>query len=206
MKHLLHIGCGYDRKDRTTAGFAGNEWRETRLDVDPDVAPDILGSILDMGAVTTGSMDGLYASHVLEHLFMHEVPAALVECHRVLGSSGVLVVTSPDLQAVAEFIAKGNLMDPVCMSPAGPISPIDMVYGYRPALRAGQSQMAHRSGFTRQVLGRLLTDAGFLKVAVLRRAHPYYDLWAIATRWDASDDELRALTRLHFPSPTARSS
>lgn len=206
MKHLLHIGCGPDRKDRTTAGFAGGEWRETRLDIDPGVSPDIVGNIRDMGAVAAGSMDGVYASHVLEHLFMHEVPGALAECHRVLGPSGVFVVTSRDMQAVAEFIAKGNLVDPVCMSPAGPISPIDMVYGHRPALCAGQDHMALRCGFTRQVLGRLLTDAGFLKVAVLRRAHPYYDLWAIATRWNASDNDLRVLANLHFPSATIRPS
>lgn len=200
MKNLLHVGCGPDRKDRTTAGFAKPHWRETRLDIDTGVSPDIVGNIQDLGMLADGAMDGIYASHVLEHLYAHEVPGALAECHRVLNDTGIFVMTSPDLQVVAEFIAKGNLIDPVCVSPAGPIAPIDMVYGFRPALQQGLDHMAHRCGFTRPVLGNLLMAAGFRKVAVMRRAHPAYDLWAVATRWDASDAELGALMDLHFPA------
>ena len=38
--------------------------------------------------------------------------------------------------------------------------------------------MAHRTGFTRQTLGRKLLDAGFGTVAV--RPGPAFDLWAVA--------------------------
>lgn len=63
--------------------------------------------------------------------------------------------------------------------------------------------MAHRSGFTRPLLGHMLTEAGFLKVAIIRRARPYYDLWAVATRWDASAEELCALAGQYFPPAPA---
>lgn len=199
VKKLLHVGCGPQGQARTTPEFSRPYWRETRLDIDASVSPDIVGSILTMPMVADGTMDGVYASHVLEHLYFHEVPNALAECHRVLNDTGVAVLTSPDLQAVAEVVAKGHLTDTVCVAPVGPIAPIDMLYGYRPALQRGAHHMAHRCGFTRPVLGNLLLEAGFLGVAVLRRGHPYYDLWAVATRWKASNDELLALTDLHTP-------
>jgi len=84
MKTLLHVGCGQKHKDRTTAGFNRPEWHEIRLDIDPKVQPDVIGTMLDMSAVATGSMDAVYSSHNIEHLYPYEVPVALNEFLRVL--------------------------------------------------------------------------------------------------------------------------
>jgi hypothetical protein len=196
---FLHVGCGPARKEHTTRAFAGPDWRELRLDIDPSVAPDIVGTMTDMGEVPSGSVDAVFSSHNIEHLYAHEVLTALGEFVRVLRPEGFLVITCPDLQSVAALIAQDGLMEPAYMSPAGPIAPIDIVFGHRPQIAAGNHFMAHRCGFTRRVLDGALRAAGFPAVAVVARAAPYFDLWAVASKRQSSDADLRALAQAHFP-------
>jgi len=47
------------------------------------------------------------------------------------------------------------------MSPAGPISPIDILWGHRLSLARGNYYMAHKVGFTAQSLTQALLEAGF---------------------------------------------
>jgi hypothetical protein len=47
--------------------------------------------------------------------------------------------------------------------------------------------------------GTLLAN-GFASVAIRRRAHPAYDLWAVATLAVQPDDVLRQLAAAHFPN------
>ncbi|MBL8487304.1 MAG: class I SAM-dependent methyltransferase [Rhodocyclaceae bacterium] len=199
MATFLHVGCGGKRKDRTTPGFASAEWRELRLDIDPAARPDIVGSMLDMASVTDGSVDAVYSSHNIEHLYAHEVPRALAEFRRVLKPAGFVVITCPDLQSVARLIAEDKLTEPAYTSPAGPIAPIDILYGHRPQMAAGNLFMAHRCGFTLKVLLATLKAGGFPSVAGRRREGPAFDLWAVATRTPTDGDTLKRLAAAHFP-------
>lgn len=198
-KTFLHIGCGPKRKDRTTAGFRTDAWTELRLDIDERVNPDIVGTMTDMSAVADGSVDAIFSSHNIEHLYPHEVPLALNEFLRVLRPDGFVVITCPDLQSVCALVAEDKLTEAAYTSPAGPIAPVDILYGFRPAMAKGNLFMAHRCGFTQRVLGGTLYSAGFVKTAIKRRPHPSYDLWAIATKADMDDVALRALVMDHFP-------
>jgi ubiquinone/menaquinone biosynthesis C-methylase UbiE len=54
----------------------------------------------DMSAVETSSMDALYSSHNIEHVYAHEVPKALAEFKRVLRPDGFVIITCPDIQAI----------------------------------------------------------------------------------------------------------
>jgi len=202
MPTFLHIGCGPKRKDQTTRGFNTPKWHELRLDIDPAVAPDIVGSMTDMAAVPSESVDAIFSSHNLEHLEAHEVPVALREFLRVLKPEGFAVITCPDLQSVCALVAEGKLLEPCYTAPAGPIAPIDILYGFRPALAAGNRYMAHRCGFTQQVLVATLHQAGFRQVAAMRRDQPHYDLWALATKWEMEEEKLRQLAAEHFPATT----
>jgi predicted SAM-dependent methyltransferase len=69
IKTFLHVGCGRQRKDATTQGFNTPEWNELRLDIDETVEPDIVGSMTDMSAVADGSVDAVFSSHNIEHLY-----------------------------------------------------------------------------------------------------------------------------------------
>jgi predicted SAM-dependent methyltransferase len=192
-----------NRKDRTTPGFQGEDWTELRLDIDPSVQPDIIGTMTDMSAVQSGSVDALFSSHNIEHLYPHEVPAALAEFRRVLKPDGFCVITCPDLQSVAALVAEDKLTEPAYQSPAGPIAPIDILYGFRRSMAQGNLYMAHRCGFTQKVLTATLQAAGFAQAATTRRVHPFYDLWALATKTALAEQALRALAGAHFPAPKA---
>lgn len=196
---FLHVGCGPARKQHTTRAFAGPGWRELRLDIDPQVSPDIVGTMTDMSAVASESVDAVFSSHNIEHLYAHEVLVALREFLRVLRPNGFLVITCPDLQSVAALVAEDRLMEPAYMSAAGPIAPIDILYGHRPQIAAGNLFMAHRCGFTRRVLDGVLLAAGFATVGSLGRGAPYFDLWAVASKQEGNEAELRTLALLHFP-------
>jgi predicted SAM-dependent methyltransferase len=200
QKTLLHIGCGPKRRDRTTQGFQGDGWREIRLDIDPAVAPDVIGTMTDMASVPDASVDAVFSSHNIEHLYPHEVPAALGEFHRVLKRDGFAVITCPDLRSVCALVADDRLTEAAYNSPAGPIAPLDILYGHRPAMARGNLFMAHRCGFTRKVLEGTLRAAGFASVASLARGHaPYFDLWGLASKGMRTESEMRALAQQHFP-------
>lgn len=199
MPVFLHVGCGRNTKARTTAAFNTAAWRECRLDIDSAVQPDIVGTMTDMQAVADQSMDAVYSSHNIEHLYPHEVPIALAEFRRVLKPDGFAVITCPDLQAVAELVAQDKLVEPAYRSPAGPIAPLDMLYGHRPALARGNLFMAHRTGFTLSSLMASFRDAGFGGSAGRRQAPPAFALWAVATRSVAPEDALKQLAAAHFP-------
>lgn len=199
MKTFLHVGCGPNRKDMTTAGFYKPDWTELRLDIDANVAPDFVGTMTDMSQVAGESMDAVFSSHNIEHLYPHEVPLALAEFLRVLKPDGFAIITCPDLQSVCALVAEDKLDEPAYESAAGPIAPMDILYGLRPALAAGNHYMAHRCGFTQKVLGGALQAAGFRNGALNRRVYPYFDLWAVATKSTVSDEAIRALAVEHFP-------
>lgn len=194
---VLHAGCGPNRQAQLPEGFRSAAWREIRYDINPAEAPDILGSITDMGAVADASVDAVYNSHVIEHLYAHEVPRALSEFRRVLRPDGFVVLTCPDLQSIGEQMATGKLLEPAYQSPSGPIAAVDMLYGYRPDLARGNLFMAHRYGFTARSLAAHFADAGFARTISARSAT--YDLWSIATRAEVADEELYRLAGLYMP-------
>lgn len=197
-RRLLHVGCSTKRKDATTPGFNTPEWDEIRLDIDSSVSPDIVGSTTDMTSVQNASVDAIFSSHNLEHLYPHEVPIALSEFLRVLRDGGFAIITCPDLQSVCALVAEDKLTETAYQSPAGPITPLDILYGHRSSLRQGNLYMAHRCGFTQKVLSATLQSAGFRCVLTKRRAAPYFDLYALATKSEMPESELRTLAASHF--------
>ncbi|MBL4621599.1 MAG: methyltransferase domain-containing protein [Immundisolibacteraceae bacterium] len=173
MKRVLHVGCGPKQVDNLPALFRGEEWQEIRLDIDPDVGPDIIGSITDMKAVNDADFDALFSSHNLEHLYPHEVPSAVREFARVLKPDGYALIACPDMQSVAAVVAQGNLDETLYDSQVGPIAAIDIMFGLRPQLAAGNLFMAHRTAFTQQTLAKAIVKNGFTRAKVIRNEKKY---------------------------------
>lgn len=201
MNHniLLHVGCGLKTLKDTTPGFDDGTWLERRIDINALNQPDIVASITDMSAIKSGSANAIFSSHNIEHLYPHEVSIALSEFKRVLNSQGFCVITCPDIQSVSALVAQGKLLDTAYVSPAGPIAPIDILFGHRASIAQGNLFMAHRTGFTEKSLSTTLHDAGFLTVATLKRPR-YFDLWALASKSQASQEQIHNLVKAHFPS------
>ena len=194
---LLHVGCGQKDKSRIK-GFAGDVWKEIRVDIDPSVNPDIIGDLTNLGAIGDGEVDAVFSSHNLEHLYFHQVPKALAEFRRVLNKDGIAIITCPDLQSVCEQVVAGKLVEPLYESPAGPIAAIDILYGHRRSLNAGNEFMAHRCGFTQATLTKLLVQSGFQTI-IGRRRPKFFDLWAVAAKAELSDEDAKALAARYLP-------
>ena len=180
LKKVLHVGCGVYTPDKLHENFRTPDWHEVRLDINPAVEPDIVASITDMAAVPEGSFEALYSSHNLEHLHPHEVPLALSEFYRVLRPAGFVLITLPDLTRVAEAIAAGREEEAVLMTNRGPITPLDILYGFRPFLERGNLFMAHNFAFTAVTLEKALVQAGFKEISIERDNE--YNLWAVASK------------------------
>lgn len=177
-RKVLHVGCGSAGREKLPQPFKGGQWREVRLDINPKVKPDIVASMTSMPMVASGSMDGVFSSHNLEHLYHHQIAEALGEFRRVMKQGGMLVITLPDLQAVAAYIADGRLENALYQSSAGAISPIDILYGFRRDVEKGNHFMAHKTGFTAVSLANHLKQAGFCNIVIQRE---WVNLWAVAT-------------------------
>ncbi len=198
-KTLLHVGPSTYRIENTTLGFNDGSWDELRYDIDPSVKPDIIGTMTDMSNVPSASVDAIYSSHNLEHLYPHEVPVALAEFLRVLKPGGFVVLTCPDLKSIAQLIVDDCLEDTAYIAPAGPIAPLDILYGYRAAMAKGNLYMAHRTGFTGKTLMGAFLSARFSKMLAIDRPSPAFDLWIVASKDDMSDEAIRDLARQHLP-------
>ncbi|GEM_PF-236271 len=167
-KKLLHVGCGGYNPNALPKEFSRDQWLEIRLDINPDVKPDIIGTITDLSNVPDNSVDAIYSSHNLEHIESHEVPVALAGFYRVLKLNGLVFITLPDIQKVAEYVSQGKLEETLYISPAGPICAIDILYGLRTSIQQGNYYMAHRTAFTAKTLEQKLIQAGFKNVNVIK--------------------------------------
>ncbi len=196
-KRFLHVGCGPQTK-AGLKGFDSEDWEEIRFDIDPNVKPDIIGTLTDMGQVAEQSVDAVYSSHNIEHVFAHEVPAVLREFHRVLRADGIVVMTCPDLQSVCAAVAEGRLLEPLYTSPAGPISAIDILYGHRGYLAAGNEYMAHKCGFTLPVLQGCFIEAGFANTAGGRRPDAF-DLWLVVFKQTLGEAQMLKIAAQFLP-------
>ena len=190
LRRVLHVGCGSARADGLPVCFK-DDWQEVRLDINPAVAPDIIGSITDLSSVASESIDAIWSSHNLEHLNSYEVPLALAEFKRVLKPDGFALITLPDIRAVALHIVEDRLTQPLYQSAGGPIAPLDILFGHQRSMEQGNHYMAHRTAFTATTLGQVLLDAGFTEVRVHEGRH--WDLWAIAIMPDTSPDLFKEL-------------
>jgi hypothetical protein len=135
--------------------------------------------------------------HTILNLYPHEVPLALRKFLRVLKSNGFAVITCPDLKSVCALIAEDKLTEPAYVSPAGPIAPLDILYGLRTSMAHGNLYMAHRCGFTQKVLSATLQASGFKSVATMARGYPYFDLWAVASKEVLNEEQIQASATAH---------
>lgn len=165
-KGILHVGCGSDPLPDWL-----NSCKETRLDINPDVKPDIVAGMTDLGDI--GTYDVILCRHALEHLHPQDVGKALAEFRRALNPSGYAIVFVPDLEDVKPT------EDVLFISPAGPISGLDLMYGFRDATKENKYMM-HLTGFNKDSLDAAMRKAGFSEVRTKRIGN--YDLMGVGVK------------------------
>ena len=203
MKTFLHVGCGPENKS-SCLGFNNDNWKEIRFDIDKNVNPDIVGTLTDMQSVETGSVDAVYSSHNIEHIFPHEVPIALREFYRVLKEDGIVVITCPDLQSAGEALTQDKLFETLYEGksvPEGykiPVTAFDVLFGHRETTADGNVYMIHKGGFTYSVLDKAFYEAGF-KARVGGRRPEACDLFLVAFKQKKSDEEIKKIALPFLP-------
>jgi hypothetical protein len=166
MHTLYNLGAGNRRLFDILpdmSAFVG--WQEIRVDINAACRPDIVTSLIDMRAVIAdGAASLIYCSHVLEHFFDHEVEAVLKEFTRILHPEGAAVLRQPDLSLAIRSFDETDLERTLYQSPSGPIALLDVLYGHRQSIAAGDIYMAHRTGFTEASLAGRMLQSGFDEV------------------------------------------
>jgi ubiquinone/menaquinone biosynthesis C-methylase UbiE len=149
----LHVGCGGERLPPFIRGL----FSEYRCDVDPAHSPDIVADARDLGDI--GRFDFLYSVHMLEHFHAHDVPVVLSEFKRVTTGGGAVCVIVPNTEGVSPTD------DVLYLSPAGPITGRDVLYGKQDFVEKNP-WMAHHVAFTAESLKDAMEAAGFYDVKV----------------------------------------
>ena len=187
-------------------GFNNDNWKEIRFDIDKNVNPDLVGTLTDMKSVETGSVDAVYSSHNIEHIFPHEVPIALREFYRVLKEDGIVVITCPDLQSAGEALTQDKLFETLYEAksvPEGhkvPITAFDVLFGHRETTIDGNVFMVHKGGFTYSTLERTFYEAGF-KARVGGRRPRRCDLFLVAFKQKKSEEDVKKIAIPFLPGP-----
>lgn len=155
-KILLNVGCGDRHVRRGWPYFC--DWEEIRADLYVEDA-DIKCDIVKLAGVPDSSVNCIWASHVVEHLYWHELPETFGNFMRVLKPNGCAIVIVPDLGAIADRI-KDGLLEPVREYNNCSLAPIDFIFGGREYhARDGIGQL-HKTGFTSKSMGQILNNLG----------------------------------------------
>ena len=161
MKRLLNVGGG-SKSIPLPPEYLGFE--HVLLDIDPQGAPDIVLDGRQLAELAPAQFDAIYCSHNLEHYFRHDVPKVLGGFFHVLKPGGFAQIRVPDLTELMRRVVQGkiDLEETLYVSPAGPIAPIDVIYGLgRQIETSGVDFFAHKTGFSDQSLARAVERAGF---------------------------------------------
>jgi len=174
----LNLGCGDFPLPR--AGGWEN-WDEDR-----DVRPDVLRHVPPID-LADGTVEEVYAGHLLEHFAYDEGQALLRECHRVLVPGGRLGVVVPHTRLILSHYLRGN--NPACEVPAGrwwQMSDLDEVCGL--FLYSTCQRSPHRWSYDVTTLHRALGAAGFVHVVPM--AHDDARI-SVAAWWNLGMEAVR---------------
>jgi predicted SAM-dependent methyltransferase len=120
-------------------------------DVKPYPGIDYVCDIWDIGKhVESGECEEVQLTHVLEHFSKAEVPKLLAIIKSLLAPGGTFYVEVPNFAWHAELVSQGKAEEAVYYAFGGQLDEWDF----------------HKTGFTPTILGRTLTEAGFVDIDI----------------------------------------
>jgi ubiquinone/menaquinone biosynthesis C-methylase UbiE len=169
-KTVLNLGCGKENKVDVDRAFEGDSWTEVLVDADAGTKPDIVASAQDLTVFMNGSIHGVFSSHLLEHIPRKDLEKTLTEVLRVLVPGSWFYAVVPDLAIAAQEVLADRHEDLLYDAPAGPVTPLDLIYGMGKYAEGDLPLYMHRNGFTAKSLAKHLSKAGFEPVFTRRAA------------------------------------
>jgi len=177
-----------------------SQWNHLLLDVDPRGNPDVLCDARELDSLEANQFDAIYCSHNLEHYYKHDGAEVLKGFVHVLKPDGFADIRVPDMNVVMRAFVERNMgiEDTLYISPAGPITVRDVIYGWGLEIeRSGNDFYAHKTGFTPDSLKACLESAGF-RTIYISPDEEAYEVRALAFKGTPSDAQ-RALLQLSSP-------
>jgi hypothetical protein len=153
-KIVLNVGCGKTILSTQSKYF--ENWKEIRVDGYENDTADIITSIVDLEKIPSNSVDCVWASHVVEHNYWHDLPMVFKSIMRVLKEDGFAIIRVPDIGSITNKIENG-LLDTIYETSGGPVSAIDMLYGHRRFVQTWGDGMCHKTGFTKTSMEQILS-------------------------------------------------
>jgi predicted SAM-dependent methyltransferase len=148
----LHLGCGR----RVLDGW---------INIDSRSKPGVLRMKLPRGLrrFDDGSARYIYASHLLEHLeYPAEASEFVVQCHRVLKPGGVLRIIVPGIEKIIRAYVRD---DRAFFEIQKQIHPASCTTKLEHLMYALQQKGKHKYGYDFETMKKLLSGAGFEKIA-----------------------------------------
>jgi predicted SAM-dependent methyltransferase len=141
------------------------DWKILDIEARPEV--DFVCDAANLSQFTDGSVETIYASHVLEHFHYHlehELAKTLAEWHRVLQPKGKLMISVPNLKTLCWLYLNPNLL------------PEDRHYVMSIMFGGQLNQFdLHKAGFDAEILEMYLREAGFEAVEVVQEFDLFED-------------------------------
>jgi len=193
---VLNVGGGSNRT--LPKEYAG--WEQDLLDVDASLRPDILCDARHMSALPAEQYDAVFCSHTLEHFYQHEIPQVLEGFLHVLKLEGFAHIIVPDMEALFQALVKDgrDVHDIWYVSPAGPITFYDVLYGWGRQVEIGNFYYCHKTGFTPKALFAALTKTGFRQCAIAKDG---FNLFGYGFKSRPHEDQLVRLGLKHAHLP-----
>lgn len=177
-KRYVQYGCGLSAPEGWISFDASPRLRLERLPGVGLVADTLnlrlfpcnvaYGDIVAGLPVPDGSVDAIYASHVLEHLAREDVSRAIANTYKALRPGGVFRMIVPDLASRAERYlrdrceGRGEAAD--AFIGACHIGLLQRRRGLVGTLRSFFGYSGHRWMYDRELMSNLLREAGFVEI------------------------------------------
>ncbi len=170
-KIVVSLGWKSAVKGTLSRHFPLDAWEEVRIDRDSAAAPDLVSDLHSIAQIADDSVDGVWINHLLQRLSFPEAASVLKEAVRMLKEGGELLVSVPDMQLAANYLARAEGEAEIFRSPAGVITAVDIMYGFQRIIEAGDTTRIHKSGYTAESLGYFVRQAGLCNLHVQRHPH-----------------------------------
>jgi SAM-dependent methyltransferase len=191
---VLNVGGG-SKQIPIPGHYSG--WTHLLLDIDAGGNPDVICDARKLSTLQGEQFNAVYCSHNLEHYYMHDALKVLRGFLHVLKPDGFAEIRVPDLSSVMKRVVAAGLdvEDTLYVSPSGPISVRDVIYGFGKQIEiSGVDFYAHKTGFTPASLRAALIQSGFPHVFVFE-SEDAFEVRAVAFKSEPAE-RLRAMLHL----------
>lgn len=111
---MLALNCGSGQRPFQSLPDEGVQW--VNIDISPRWNPDIVGDWNNLSMFPDGIVDVVVSHHSLEHVGCGEGDGFIREAHRVLKPNGSLIVSVPNMNALAQLWLNGEITEQIYMT------------------------------------------------------------------------------------------